>query len=367
MKNRKKRKVAIIILGSLFAIIGVVLIGAWSMFGDILRATSTIEKLEDGLYAMEYTGDYGFEEFLNQGGADSDAQVAAYITEFLSKGFYKAETEITPGEYGCSTICTKNAAGDVLFGRNYDWEEGKAIIVHTKPDNGYESLSTCYLDFLGFEEDYVPDASMLERIMAMAAIYVPLDGMNEKGLMIADLIAGDKEETHQQTDKGNQTTTTAIRLLLDYAADVDEAIALLEQYDMNSSAGSAHHYAIADASGRSVVVEYINNKMYVTETKFVTNHYLTEGEKYGIGSEQSHIRWNTLSQSDGVTDEHGVMEVLKSVAQFRFPQTPGNYEKTVWSIVYNPTAMTADFYFEENYEHCYSLVLQESSYIQNKY
>lgn len=42
------------------------------------------------------------------------------------------------------------------------------------------------------------------------------------------------------------------------------------------------HFPLSDASGRSVVVEYVNNEMKVTETQAVTNFYLTEGEKYGI-------------------------------------------------------------------------------------
>ena len=113
---------------------------------------------------------------------------------------------------------------------------------------------------------------MAERMQSLAAIYVPLDGMNDQGLVVADLIAGDSEETRQQTEKPDLTTTTAIRLLLDKAADVDEAIALLGQYDMNSSIGSAHHLSIADAGGKSVVVEYVNDEMLVTETKEVTNH-----------------------------------------------------------------------------------------------
>ena len=53
-----------------------------------------------------------------------------------------------------------------------------------------------------------------------------------------------KEETHQQTEKPDLTTTTAIRLLLDQAANVDEAVALLGQYDMNSSIGSSHIFPL---------------------------------------------------------------------------------------------------------------------------
>ncbi len=334
-------------------------VGGWWLFGGIITAANSIEKLEDGLYAMEYCGDYGFADFLAQGGAVSDSEVARFLTSFLSRGFYKMEGNVRTGEFGCSTICTQDEQGTVFFGRNYDWAECRSMIVHTRPKDGYESVSTCCLDFLDFGGDYVPDGSMMARIQTLAAIYVPLDGMNEKGLVVADLMAGDKEETHQNTDKPDLTTTTAIRLLLDRAADVDEAIALLEQYDMNSSIGSAHHLSIADASGKSVVVEYVNGEMLVTQTKVVTNHYLADCDKQGVGSEQSHLRFDTLSAHTGPADEKGVRDLLESVAQKNYPQTEGSYEKTMWSIVYCPLGRCADFYFAEKYDHSYGLLLQE--------
>ena len=48
----------------------------------------------------------------------------------------------------------------------------------------------------------------------LAAPYTCMDGINEKGLVVADLMAGDKENTQQDTEKPDLTTTTAIRLLL---------------------------------------------------------------------------------------------------------------------------------------------------------
>lgn len=357
--KHKKIFIVLLICGIVAVLLLIVAIGAWSMFGTQIEAANSIEKLEDGLYSMEYRGDYGFDEFLAQGGADSDGALADYLVSFLSHGFYKIDSEVQTGDFGCSTICTKDKNGTIFFGRNYDWEECRAIIVHTVPDDGYESISTCCLDFLGFGEDYTPDGSMMERMQTLAAIYVPLDGMNEKGLMVADLMAGDKEETHQKTDKADLTTTTAIRLLLDKAATVDEAIALLSQYDMNSSIGSAHHLSIADATGKSVVVEYVNGEMLVTETKVVTNHYLADCEKQGVGSEQSHIRFDTLAACTGEYDEMGVRDLLESVAQKNYPQTEADYEKTMWSIVYCPEGLCADFYFDEDYEHSYGLLLRE--------
>ena len=347
----------------LVLILAVIAFGAWRMFGTFVVAARSIEKLQEGLYVMEYRGDYGFDEFLARGGAADDSAVADYLIGFLSRGYYKkADNEIQPGDFGCSTVCVKGETkGVVYFGRNFDWEKGRAMIVHTVPDDGYESLSTCDLDFLGFGDDYTPDGSMQERIQTLAAIYVPLDGMNEKGLVIADLMAGDDEETHQKTDKPDLTTTTAIRLLLDRAANVDEAVELLKQYDMNSSIGAAHHFSIADASGKSVVVEYVNGEMLVTETNIVTNHYLADCAKRGVGSEQSHQRFDKLSElaSRPWTDFGSggsrlaferLRSMLKSVAQSNYPQTDGSFETTLWSIVYEPRSCGAEFYFSEQYD-----------------
>ena len=341
--------------------LGIVLVAAaalWAMFGTFIRAANSVKKLEDGLYTMEFTGDYGFDKFLAQGGAASDAEVENYLLWLLSHGFYKGTVQ-TEG-YGCSTICTQDADGACYFGRNYDWAECQAMIVHTRPDDGYESISTCCLDFLGFAADYAPDGSMMERMQSIAAIYVPLDGMNSQGLMVADLTAGDDEETHQRTGKTNLTTTTAIRLLLDRAANVDEAIALLRQYDMNSSIGISHHLSLADASGKSVVVEYVGGEMLVTETKVVTNHYLADCEKQGIGSQQSHQRYDTLAAYTGPAGMSEIRGLLESVSQKNYPLTDGSYEKTMWSIVYCPEEHRADFYFRENYQRSYGLLLSEA-------
>ena len=359
--SRNKKTVFKWICGIIAALLVIFAAGLWAMFGTFIRAANSIEKLEASLYSMEYNGDYGFDDFLARGGAASNGEVADYLVSFLSRGFYTIESDVQTGEFGCSTICTQDEHGTVFFGRNYDWAECQTMIVHTIPKAGYESVSTCCLDFLGFSEDYAPDGSMMERMQTLAAIYVPLDGMNEKGLVVADLMAGDHEETHQQTDKPDLTTTTAIRLLLDRAADVDEAITPLEQYDMNSSIGSAHHLSIADATGKSVVVEYVGGEMLVTETKVVTNHYLSDCGKQGVGSEQSHLRFDTLSAYSGPADEMDVRDMLKSVAQMNYPQSDGSYEKTMWSIVYCPLGRCADFYFAENCGHSYGLLLQEKS------
>lgn len=351
----KRRKILTGVLSAVLLLIIVLLFGIYFMFHGQLKAMKTIEKLDTGLYFMEYKGDYGFDDFLAQGGADSDEAVGVYLSQFLSHGFYSMQPET--GKQGCSTIQTKTQSEGYLFGRNYDWKDCTVMIVQTKPDNGYASISTCNMDFLRFGEDYLPE-SFLNKMLALSAVYVPLDGMNEKGLCVADLMIDTEETTNQNTGKVSLTTTTAIRLILDHAATVEEALDLLSKYDMHSSAGMMHHLAIADVYGNSVVVEYIDNEMKVTETPVVTNFYLTPGEKYGIGSEQSKQRYEILNiclADENCEDMAQLKSALQSVSQ---KEMGAEYEMTVWSILYDQKERSVEYYFRENFEESYRYELK---------
>lgn len=52
-------------------------------------------------------------------------------------------------------------------------------------------------------------------------------------------MAGDDEKKEQERGKTSIITADAIRLVLDKAADVDKALALIEEYDMHSVIGLA--------------------------------------------------------------------------------------------------------------------------------
>ena len=63
MIKNKKKKVIGWICGSIAILLILFVVGLWSMFGTFIVAAGSIEKLEDGLYSMEYSGDYGFDAF----------------------------------------------------------------------------------------------------------------------------------------------------------------------------------------------------------------------------------------------------------------------------------------------------------------
>lgn len=372
MKKHRGIKIALI---ALTVALLTALIGGWCMFGTQLTAANTIEKLDEGLWAMEYKGDYGFDGFLAQGGASSDAAMADYIASYLSHGFWKPDTSAAGGNYGCSALAAESPEGGMLFGRNFDWSECKAMVIHTVPQNGYESVSTCCLDFLGFGEDWVPDNDMGSKFMALAAVYVPLDGMNEKGLCVADLVVEPGEVVHQDTDNPDLTTVSALRLLLDKTATVDEAVKLLGQYDMNFSIDSAHHFGISDATGKSVVVEWMGDEMLVTETNVVTNHYLAgdaepDLEEVPKQYQDSYIRYRTLYgrylDANGKLTAEEVLEDMKTVASSNFNdyRTDGETRRTQWTLVFDQNALTAELYRCEDWQRPYHLTVGGKAWLE---
>ena len=122
---------------------------------------------------------------------------------------------------GCSALTVSAPDGDALFGRNFDWYNSNVRIVESHPTTGYASVSTVNLDFLTVA------ASLPASALNLAALYAGLDGMNECGLCVAVLYIQGIDAADQRSDRPDLTTTTLVRLLLNKAADVDEALALL--------------------------------------------------------------------------------------------------------------------------------------------
>ena len=304
---------------------------------------SEIVMLEPGFSFASFSGDDGFEAFLAGGGASSDTEVVQFLAAELL-----ANVTMNSASFGCSTVAVKSPDGHTLFGRNFDWQRCEALVVTSKPTGGYASISTVNLGFISQAGGSFGRLLTENDVQVLAALYAPLDGMNEKGLAVSVNMIQDMALINQDTDKPDLTTTTAVRLLLNKAASVDEALTLLRQYDLHSSMGMMIHFALADTTGRAVVVEYIDTRMVVTETPVVTNFYLAEGPKQGVGTQQSHTRFDILTQT---LAEHPTMsmddvrDALDSVSKHNF----NGFESTEWSAVFDLSTGEAHYYHRENY------------------
>lgn len=319
-----------------------------------VRTTTSLYELEDGLSVIRYDEDYGFQEFLNAGGASSDVILLKYLMEHVVD---ISGLDIVKGFFGCSTIQSINEEQDILFGRNFDWENSEALIIESMPEDAYASIATVNLDFIQSSSS-IPMTTLPDDIVAKIAMYAPLDGMNEKGLAISVNMIEDSDVIEQQGKAKSLTTTTAIRTILNQAANVDEAIAILQQYNLHSSMGLMIHFAIADASGNSVVVEYVNQEMKVIKTPVVTNYYLSQGDKYGIGSAQSHERYGILMdvlEKNTTLSMNQMKDALDRVSKDNFNE----FESTEWSIVYNLNQKEIHYYHRENFNQRYVFHLNE--------
>ena len=327
MTQKKKKTVRHIIIG-----IGllwlIIIIAALVLFRNELRSLMSLEKVDKyGMYQMTYYGDYGFDEFLEVG-ARNDADIEAFVTKRLLKGL-PINLGVT-GD-GCTAFVVKNESGDILFGRNFDFLYAPSLQLYT-------SVSTVNLAFAGYSGDNLPDGSFFNTFLTLAAPFLPFDGMNEKGLAIA-LLAVPKAEVPYNPDKITLNTTTAIRLVLDKAATVEEAIELLKQYNIYFSGGIECHYLIADASGHSVIVEYVNQELCVVESEteyqiasnFIAYNGLNIGEGFTEFERYDRVQ-NAIEENNGILEVSGAIQLLADVGVF-----DGDIDKLQWSVLYNLT------------------------------
>ena len=193
-----------------------------------------------------------------------------------------------------------------------------------------------------------------------------MDGVNEKGLAAAILEIKTKP-TKQKTGKKSITTPIAIRAILDKCQNVDEAIALLKQYDMRDLIFANYHYQFADAEGNSAIVEYVNNEMHIIRQNYqgenlkLTNYFLTEGgdNRKEMGRDRYKRIDDKLCECEHKISEEDAMKLLENCTLNYHHKWMPHMVITVWSSVYNCTKKTMKMCSGMNYNDMYEFSLDE--------
>lgn len=313
------------------------------------------------LYEVDYTIDYKLDEVLKSGITET-TRLFSYVASLLYDKLPADAGDVSFGA-GCSAFAVPQSDGsDFLMGRNYDfrhftadnesYQPISAILVHTAPKGGKRSISM--VDGLqlnygqGFYSDEKTDLSLL-----MGLPYAALDGINEDGFAIGVLALNEKQ-TCQNTGKPKINTTVAIRMLLDRASTVKEAIQMLKEYDMDmrGNGRSNYHYFMADATGDYAIVEYTfadGGEHPATMEVFtgkdilrcVTNFYIApsmantnDGWCSSHGKDRYETMRKILLDKKYALTATEAMELLSAVSQ---PPTEELTSQTQWSAVYNLT------------------------------
>ncbi|MEV0807685.1 linear amide C-N hydrolase [Micromonospora sp. NPDC050200] len=196
--------------------------------GRTLASVRRVDKLP--LYEMTYVGRY-------------DATVGT-------------DAKPEASSFGCSLFAASGDPARPLFARNFDWEANPAMVLRTDPPDGYASVSLVDLSYLGIGPDPTGDRRLLD------APLLPFDGMNERGLAVG-LAADDGATVKPVPGRPTVGSVRILRLVLDRAATVDEAVAVFGRYNLDFDGGPPLHYLLADAGGRSAVVEFVDGTMRI--------------------------------------------------------------------------------------------------------
>lgn len=344
------RKILIRIGVILLSIVLICTIAVTVLFRNEFRSLISIKKTDDdGIIQMTYFGDYWFDEFLLIG-AENDSEIVEFTLDKLFKGLpVNADIDVTGG--GCTVFVTRNAAGEVIYGRNFDFpSDSPPMQLTTCPDNGYASISTANLLFAGFNEDNLPSGLNFNSFPALVAPFIPFDGMNENGVAIA-LLAVPEAEPPFSEDRVMLNTTTTIRLVLDKAKNVDDAIELLKKYNIYFSGGIYCQFLIADASGRSAIVNYFDGDIKVTETdedfqiasNFIPYNGLNIGEGFCEFERYDRVR-NVIESNDGILSEMQAVDLLAEVGVI----DSDGHSRLHWTVIYNLSTLEGVIFANRN-------------------
>ena len=395
MEQTKKmklwKKLTIGIGTGIVGLVLVLLLTVWAVWHNEISAVMSMEMIRDrndehldgAVYTMEVSGGFYLDEFVEQGGAKSDKELIDFITGKITKGLI--DMTISESDIGCSSFTAVTEDGDVLFGRNYDFSKTNTCIVKTEAVEGrHATVSTVDLQFLGIDVEQNVEG-LMEKITCLAAPYAPLDGVNDAGVTCGIYMSYQGQETvatDQNTDKPDFTSTTLLRLILDYADNVEEAVEIASSYDLHDSAKTSYHYMVADASGKSAILEWVTGtdatdndgsarQLVVTyndaddhigeaeaasDFQWITNFLIQPGyyDDSDPGEKKGRDRYERiyeeLNRTGGIVkDEHAAMDILEIVGRRTWNNDDGN-GCTVHSVVYNLTDKTALWVSNENYD-----------------
>ncbi|MDD6057448.1 MAG: carcinine hydrolase/isopenicillin-N N-acyltransferase family protein [Clostridiales bacterium] len=374
---------------SVILLLGIVVYAVWHNEIFTIASMELVRERNDAhfdgaVYTMHVKGGFYLEDFIAQGGVKSDAELIEFVTAKITKGLL--DMGISESEIACSSFTAKSESGDVLFARNYDFAKTNTCIVFTEANEGrHATISTVDLQFLGIDVDKNLDG-LMNKITCLASTYTPLDGINDAGVSCGIYMTYQGGETtiptNQDTGRPDFTSTTLLRLILDYADNVEEAIEIASSYDLHDSAKTSYHYMVADASGKSAILEwvagtdatdndgakrelkviyndtdsYVDTMQLSPNYQIITNfivypgYYDNSPEDEKKGYDRYEKIYEELSGTNGIVkDEWAAMDILRIVGRRNWDNDDDN-GCTVHSVVYNLAKKTMTWVSNENFD-----------------
>lgn len=384
-KENRGRKAKRVIVTAAAVFLALLLTGVL-IFRKEIGTVMSMQRIDGtNLYCMEYQPEYDLDELLQMGTEDVDDMIGYIVYrlshKLLPPSFFR-NVGLSYSNFACTCFSAEAESGNKLFCRNFDYGEEGAILLSSHPKKGYASMSFCTPVYAGVDARQLASHSPA-RLLTLALLYFPMDGMNEKGLAITV-----NEMTHhptwQDTEKPDILTPVVLRLVLDRCATVDEAVELIRQIDVHDPrydlgapdvVGSSYHYLIADAEGSSAVVEFDYEdgfrvmcvpKEADKSYQICTNHYLSE--KFAGEGDEVGDTYGRYEYADSVLREkkpalEDCFSVLSATRMDRvlYAEYGDYYCSTQWSAVYDLTDRCVSVCVGQDYDRVYTFALEQSN------
>ena len=306
----------------------------------------SLKEYKPGVYTLYYTADYKLDNILNSD-ITNESELLSWAETNL---YYGLPVSMKESLFGCSAFAVTDPEGNHLMGRNTDYPEADCLMLYCAPAKGYDSIAMVDLAIIniGNDEDKVSPESFAGRASTLAMPYMIVEGMNEAGFGVS-ILELDYDEIHQDTGRKDVLLNVAVRAVLDRCATVDEAVGLLDSYDMNTMLGATFHLFMCDRTGKSVVVEWLGDNMYVTESPAVTNYVISDTSYYG--EENGDGRYETLMEElGGCNCVAGTSEAMGFLSSVAHDNRASDNIGTEWSCVYDLDNFTVSVCFDIQYD-----------------
>jgi len=301
---------------------------------DQIATLNSLEKVADfPLYRMHYYGSYPHSV------DDQERKQPASV-----RGFSRPN-------WSCSLFAALGDEENLLYGRNFDWDYSPALLLYTDPPGGYASVSMVDLAYLFDTLEEIQELTELpleERAVLLETVAWPFDGINEMGLAVGMAAVPISGEMVIDAQKETVSSLMMIRELLDQAGDVEAGVALMESRNVIFD-GPALHYLLADATGRSALVEFYQSEMVVTYNQQpwqVATNFLCAPE--GDCATGRCWRYDTIEErlqaTGGKLPLERAMDLLADVSQVG----------TQWSVVYGISDTEVNLALGRGYEEVYT-------------
>ncbi len=227
-----------------------------------MAALTTFKHVSDHPYYTMTYQNFEYSDMVNKELSNNDE-----VIKYYKQKFFKSLSDAIPGEdkneyvtKGSVAFYSRTFIYSYMKGRVYNSYDAPILMVTAKPQNGYKSWNIIDMSDVGVQAETNVDQWYNNAFQTIAATYCTSEGINQEGLSVS--LISCPVASCDDTNLINITPFVAVRLMLDRATTVDNAIDVLKNYDIDFSSGT-YHFFVSEKEEKSAIIEYVNGSMEV--------------------------------------------------------------------------------------------------------